>query len=86
MKILYLEGYKWLLPQDQRVRISFLGYTRYEVLAKHIKPFFKKTIKVKERQCLDYYSSTYYQSNAERAETTKFQTKKFFKRILKFLF
>ena len=53
MKILYLEGYKWLLPQDQRVRISFLGYTRYEVLAKHIKPFFKKTIKVKERQCLD---------------------------------
>ena len=39
MKILYLKGYKWLLSQNQRVRIDFLVYTRYEVLAKHIKPF-----------------------------------------------
>ena len=54
MKILYLKGYKWLLSQNQRVRIDFLGYRRYEALAKHIKPFFKKNIKVKGRQCPDY--------------------------------
>ena len=41
MKILYLKGYKWLLSQTQRVRIEFLGYIRYEALAKHINPFFK---------------------------------------------
>ena len=43
MKILYLKGYKWLLSQNQRVRKNFFGYRRYE--AKHIKPFFKKTLK-----------------------------------------
>ena len=42
MKILYLKGYKWLLSQSQGVRIDFLGYRRYEALAKHIKPVLKK--------------------------------------------
>ena len=46
MKILYLKGYKSLLSQNQQVRIDFLGYTHYETLAKHIKPFLKN-IKVK---------------------------------------
>ena len=41
MKILYLKGYKWLLSQNQRVRIDFLGYRWYEALAKHTKPFLK---------------------------------------------
>ena len=41
MKILYLKGYKWLLPQNQRVRLDFLGYIQYEALTKHIKPFLK---------------------------------------------
>ena len=53
MKLLYLKGFKWLLSQNQRVRIDFLGYIRYEALAKHIKPFLKK-IKLKGRQCSDY--------------------------------
>ena len=43
MKILYMKDYKWLLSQE---RIDFLGYIRYEALAKHIKPFLKY-IKVK---------------------------------------
>ena len=55
MKILYLKGYKWLLSQNQRVRIDFLGYRRYNALAKHIKPFFKKNVNVKGRQCPDYF-------------------------------
>ena len=42
MKILYLKGYKWLLSQNRQVRTDFLGYMRYEALAKHIKLFFKK--------------------------------------------
>ena len=42
MKILYLNGYKWLLSQNQRLRINFLGYRRYQALAKHMKPVFKK--------------------------------------------
>ena len=54
MKILYLKGYKWVLSQNQRKRIDFLGYRRYEALAKHIKSVFKKRIKVKGRQCPDY--------------------------------
>ena len=45
MKILHLKGCKWLLPQNQRVRINFLGYIGYEALAKHIKRFVKKTLK-----------------------------------------
>ena len=53
MKILNLKGYKWLLSHKLGVRIEFLGYTEYEALAKHIKPFFKKNIKVKGRQCPD---------------------------------
>ena len=53
MNILYLKVYKWLLSQNQRVRIDFLGYRRYEALAKHINPFLKKH-KVKGRQCPDY--------------------------------
>ena len=48
MKILYLKGYKWLLCQNQRVRNNFFGYTRYEALAEHTKPFFKKTLKWKD--------------------------------------
>ena len=48
MKSLYLKGYKWLLSQNQRVRIDFLGYRQYEALAKHIKPFFYQTLKRKE--------------------------------------
>ena len=39
MKISYLKGYKWLFPQNQRVRIDILSYIRYEALVKHIKPF-----------------------------------------------
>ena len=42
MKMLYLKGYKWLLSQNQRARIDFLGYRRYEAQATHIKSFFKK--------------------------------------------
>ena len=45
MKILYLKGYKWLLSENQRVRNDFFGYRRYEALAKHVKAFFKKTLK-----------------------------------------
>ena len=56
MKILYLKGYKWLLSQNQRVRIDFLGYRRYETLAKHIKPFLKN-IEVKGGQFPDYYET-----------------------------
>ena len=48
MKILHLKGCKWLLPQNQRVRINFLGYIGYEALAKHIKRFVKKTLKWKD--------------------------------------
>ena len=53
MKIWYLKGYKCLLSQNQRVRIDFLGYKRYEALAQHIN-LFLKNIKVKGRQCPDY--------------------------------
>ena len=42
MKILYLKGYKWLLSQNQEVRIVFIGYRQYEALAKQYKPFLKK--------------------------------------------
>ena len=49
MKKMYLKDYKWLLSQDQWVRTDCLGYMQYEALAKHIKPFFKKNIKVKGR-------------------------------------
>ena len=42
MNILYLNGNKWLLSQNQRVRNDFFGYRRHETLAKHIKPFLKK--------------------------------------------
>ena len=45
MKILYLKGYKWLLSQNQRVRIDFLGYRWYDSVAKNIEPFLKKAIK-----------------------------------------
>ena len=48
MKILHLKGYNWLLSQNQRVRNDFFGYRRYEALAKHISPFFKKTLKWKD--------------------------------------
>ena len=54
MKILYLKGFKWLLSRNQQVRKDFLGYRRYEALAKRIKPSFKN-IKVKRRQCPDYF-------------------------------
>ena len=40
MKI--LKGYKWLLSQNQRVRIDFLGYRWYEALTKNIELFYKK--------------------------------------------
>ena len=56
MKILYLKGYKWLLSQNQQVRIDFLGYRRYEALAKYIKPFLKNT-EVKGGQFPDYYET-----------------------------
>ena len=42
MKILCLRGYKWLLSQNQGVRIDVLGYEQYKALTKHTKPFFKK--------------------------------------------
>ena len=48
MKILYSNNFVfaisacWLVAKNQLVGISFLGYIRYEALAKHIKPFFEK--------------------------------------------
>ena len=57
MKILYLKGYKWLLSQNQWVRIDFLGYIQYEALAKPIKLFLEKNMKVKGLQCPDYIIS-----------------------------
>ena len=42
MKILYLKGDKKLLSQNPQIRIDFLGYRRYEAMAKHIKTLFKK--------------------------------------------
>ena len=44
MKMLYLEGCKWLLSQNQGVRNYYFGYSKYEALAKHIKSL-KKTLK-----------------------------------------
>ena len=41
MKILYLKGRKWLLSQNERVKNYFFGYSCYEALTKHIKPFNK---------------------------------------------
>ena len=48
IKILYLKGYRWLFSQNQWVRIGLLDYRRYEALAKHVKPFLKKTLKWKD--------------------------------------
>ena len=48
MKTLHLKPYKWLLTKSQWVRINFLGYIQNEALAKHIKPFLKKTLKWKD--------------------------------------
>ena len=48
MELLYLKDYKWVLSQNELVRIDFLGYRRYELLAKHIKPFFQKKLKRKD--------------------------------------
>ena len=48
IKILYLKGYRWLFSQNQRVRIGLLDYRRYDALAKHVKPFLKKTLKWKD--------------------------------------
>ena len=42
--MLHLKGYKWLLSQNQRVRNDFFGYRWYWTLAKHIKPFLRKTL------------------------------------------
>ena len=55
MKILYLKGYKRLLSQNQRGRNDFFGNRQYWALAKQIKPFLKKNIKAKGRQCPDYH-------------------------------
>ena len=44
MKILYFNGYKWLLSHDQRLRNNFFGYRWYKALAKHIKTL-KKALK-----------------------------------------
>ena len=55
MKILYLNSYKWLLSQNQRIRNDFFGNRRYKALAKYIKPFLEN-IEVKGRQCPDYRS------------------------------
>ena len=41
MNILYLKRHKWLLPQNQQVKIDVLDHRRYEALAKHIKTFLK---------------------------------------------
>ena len=71
MKILYLKGCKWTLPQNQRVRNDFFGYRRYEELAKHTKPFLSN--KVKGRQCpynklksSDFMSSLYLRCGKTR--------------------
>ena len=42
MKILYLNGYKWLFFQKQRVENDFFGYRRYKAMAKKIRLFKKK--------------------------------------------
>ena len=39
-----MKGYKWLLSQNQRVRVDFLAYRRWKAPAKYIKPFSKKTL------------------------------------------
>ena len=71
MKTLYLKGYKWLLSQNQQVRIVFLGYRWYEALAKHIKPFLK-SIKVKRTSVPGLYcSSAFYHSFAANAKKTR---------------
>ena len=74
MKVLYLQGYKWLLSQNQRVRNDFLGYRRYEALAKHIKPFLKN-IKVKGRQYLYYmlFEHSFHKFNRNSAFISSFQ-------------
>ena len=41
MKSLYLNGYKWLLSQKQRITIDFLRYRRDKALTQHIKHFLK---------------------------------------------
>ena len=48
MKILYLKNYKWLSSQNQRVKTDVFGHRRYYALVKHIKTFFKKTLKRKD--------------------------------------
>ena len=53
MQILYLKGYLWLLPQNQRVRNDIFGCRQYSTLPKHLK-IKKINIKVKGRQCPDY--------------------------------
>ena len=52
LKLLYLKGYKWLLPQNQRVRNAFLvkDGTRHWLS----RLTFLKNIKVKGCQCTDY--------------------------------
>ena len=42
MKIFNFKIYKWVLSENQQVRIDFLGYIWYEALPMHIKPFLKK--------------------------------------------
>ena len=49
MKILYLKGYKWLVPQNQQVRTDFFGYRQSQAPDNQVKPFLKN-IKVKQRQ------------------------------------
>ena len=51
MKILYLKGYEWLLSQNQQIGNDFFCYIWYLAFAKHIKPVFKKNIKVKGIRC-----------------------------------
>ena len=46
MKILCLKDYKWLVSQNQEVRNSCFGYRPYKTVAKHIKTFFEKNIKM----------------------------------------
>ena len=39
-----MKGFKWLLSQNQRVRVDCLAYRRWKAPAKYIKPLLKKTL------------------------------------------
>ena len=69
MKILYLKGYKWLLSQNQQELL--FGDRRYDVLAKHTKPFLEN---IKENIRLQYhiFKNFYKQFSKKHFSTSNF--------------